>query len=233
MVNHSLLLTQAVVAGDSSRISSRPLVCDEAHNLEDAATSVLKYEVSEATLRRLLRAVHDRPRRAGLLAAARKAGFAATDEALKAAAAAVGEADTHVDNLSSASAPSWRLHTVASREERARYGATVELRPSVLRGPGGPALQESAMALLETLGRLRPALKNCQALRRACAAGEELDGRPGRTACPLARLRLLRGGEDIPVVLDLYGSDSYVRVIGIEAEGTGVPRGRSRACRST
>jgi ATP-dependent DNA helicase DinG len=136
VLNHSLLLTQAVITGDQLPDLFSPfIVCDEAHNLEDAATSVLKYEVSEETVRRLLRAVHDRPRRAGLLAAARKAGLPAADEALKAAAAAVVEAVTHVDNLSQRLRSFVEAHTVASREERARYGAAVEIRPSVLPGP--------------------------------------------------------------------------------------------------
>ena len=61
MLNHSLLLTQAVTLGEQLPDLFSPfVVCDEAHNLEDAAASVLQYEVSEETVRRLLRAVHDR-----------------------------------------------------------------------------------------------------------------------------------------------------------------------------
>jgi ATP-dependent DNA helicase DinG len=61
VLNHSLLLTQAVMAGDRlPDLVSRFVVCDEAHNIEDAATSVLKQELSEGGLRRLMRAVHDR-----------------------------------------------------------------------------------------------------------------------------------------------------------------------------
>src|SRR5262249_19039559 len=180
VLNHSLLLTQAVMAGDQLPDLFSPfVVCDEAHNLEDTATGVLQYEVSEETVRRLLRAVHDRPRRSGLLATARKAGLPASDEALKAAAAAVMDAETHVDNLSQRLRSFVEAHTVASREERARYGAAVEIRPTVLRGPGGPALRESAMALLEALDHLRSALEETA---RRCSEHAAADGGARRAA---------------------------------------------------
>jgi Rad3-related DNA helicase len=129
------------------------VVCDEAHNIEDAATSVLKQELSEPVLRRLMRVVHDRTRRLGLLATARKAGLSADDEALKDAAVALADATNHVDNLSSRLRSFVEASTVLSREERRRFGASVELRPSAIRGAGGPAVRESAMALIEALAR--------------------------------------------------------------------------------
>ena len=198
------------------------VVCDEAHNLEDAATSVLKYEVSEVTVRRLLRAIHDRPRRAGLLAAARKAGLPASDDALRAAAVAVVDADTHVDNLSQRLRSFVEANTVTSREERARYGAIVEIRPSVLRGPGGPALRQSAIALLEALERLRPALvdvaRSCS--ERAVAEGSRRAARTARLARSLA-FDLYELEKTLRWFWTFAEATTHVRVIGIEAEENG------------
>jgi hypothetical protein len=160
VLNHSLLLTQAVLAGDRLPDLLSPLViCDEAHNLEDAATSVLKHEVSEKGLRRLLRAVHDRGRRAGLLATVRKVGVAAGDEAMLAAQLALSDTGANFQNLSRRLHSFVEANTIQSREDLARYGSQVEIRPASLQAAGGPALRESAVALMEALYRLRPALE--------------------------------------------------------------------------
>jgi Rad3-related DNA helicase len=221
VLNHSLLLTQAVMAGDQLPDLFSPfVVCDEAHNREDAATSVLTYEVSEETVRRLLRAVYDRPRRAGLLASARKAGLPASDEALKAAAAAVVKAETHVDNLSQRLRSFVEAHTVASREELARYGAAVEIRPTVLQGPGGPSLRESAMALLEVLGHLRSALEETA---RSCSE-HALTDKGSRWAARAIRLARSLAFDFFELektfrwFWTFTEATSYVRVIEIEAE---------------
>jgi ATP-dependent DNA helicase RecQ len=161
------------------------VVCDEAHNIEDAATSVLKQELSEPVLRRLMRVVHDRTRRSGLLATARKAGLSADDEALKDAAVALADATNHVDNLSSRLRSFVEASTVLSREERRRFGASVELRPSAIRGAGGPAVRESAMALIEALARLRPAL---DLIAKEVAAKAAEGGAGARRAARAARL---------------------------------------------
>jgi ATP-dependent DNA helicase DinG len=225
VINHSLLLTQAVMAGDRLPALVSPfVVCDEAHNIEDAATSVLKQELSENILRRLMRAVHDRARRSGLLATARKAGLSAADEALKAAAVALIDATNHVDNLSNRLRSFVEASTVLSREERSRYGASVELRPSAIRGPGGPAVRESAMALLEALARLRPALD--QVATNVAARAVE-GGQGARRAARAARFarQLAYDLSEAEKVLRWFWTfaeaNTYVRVVALEPEREG------------
>ncbi|HEV2765468.1 MAG TPA: RecQ family ATP-dependent DNA helicase, partial [Pyrinomonadaceae bacterium] len=227
VLNHSLLLTQAVTAGDRLPDLLSPfVVCDEAHNLEDAATSVLKNEVTEVGFRRLLRAVHDRSRRAGLLATVRKAGVAAGDEAMKTALAALAEVETHFDNLSSRLRAFVVANTIQSKEDLARFGAQVEIRPASLQGAGGGALRESARALLEALFRLRPALdavamRTLGADARASAGGAEVARRRTERATRLAR-SLINELTEVEKTLNWFWTfaeaTAYVRVIGLEPE---------------
>lgn len=230
VLNHSLLLTQAVMAGDRLPDLLSPfVVCDEAHNLEDAATSVLKNEVTEVGFRRLLRAVHDRGRRAGLLATARKAGVAAGDEALKAALAALADVETNFDNLSSRLRAFVVANTIQSKEDLARFGAQVEIRPASLQGAGGGALRESALGLLEALFRLRPAL-DAVALRahgadaRATAGGAGAARRRAERAVRLAR-SLVHELAEVEKTLNWFWTfaeaTAYVRVVGLEPERRG------------
>lgn len=228
ILNHSLLFTQAVMAGDRlPDLFSPHVVCDEAHNLEDAATSVLTNEVSESGLRRLLRAVSDRARRAGLLAAVRKAGVPTGDEALAGAEAVLREVETHFDNLSDRLRSFVKTNTIQSREDLTRYGARIEIRPATLQAAGGPALRESAAALMEALFRLRPALDT--AARLAFAASARADGGATgasglRRAERIARLArsLIHDLHETEKTLAWFWSfaeaTAYVRVVGIEPE---------------
>ena len=97
---------------------------------------------------------------------------------------------------------------MASREERARYGANVEMRPSVMRGPGGPALRESAFALLEALDVCEPLSKIAEHCSAYAAAdqGARRAARAARLAQSLA-YELFGGGEDPPLVLDFRRSN--------------------------
>ncbi len=225
ILNHSLFLMQAVMAGEHlPDLMSSFVVCDEAHNIEDAATSVLKQELSESVLRRLMRAVHDRARRSGLLATARKAGLGADDEAVKTAAVALVDANNHVDNLSTRLRAFVEASTVLSREERSRYGASVELRPSAIRGPGGPAVRESAMALLEALARLRPALdevaKKVAAKAAEGGAGARRASRTARLARNLAH-DLFEAENILRWFWTFAEATTYVRVVALEPEREG------------
>jgi ATP-dependent DNA helicase RecQ len=200
------------------------VVCDEAHNIEDAATSVLKQELSEPVLRRLMRVVHDRTRRSGLLATARKAGLSADDEALKDAAVALADATNHVDNLSSRLRSFVEASTVLSREERRRFGASVELRPSAIRGAGGPAVRESAMALIEALARLRPAL---DLIAKEVAAKAAEGGAGARRAARAARLArnlsfdLFEAEKVLRWFWTFSEATTHVRVVALEPERDG------------
>jgi ATP-dependent DNA helicase RecQ len=227
ILNHSLLLTQAVMAEDQlPELLSPFVVCDEAHNLEDAATSVLKKEVTEVGFRRLLRAVHDKKRRAGLLSTVRKAGVAANDETMIAALAALADVETHFDSLSSRLRVFVNSNSIQSREDLARFGARVEIRPASLQGAGGGALRESALALIEALSKLRPALD--AAAKRTITAGST--GTDQRSAVGTLRsrrvIRLARSVihdlAEVEQTLTWFWrfaeSTAYVRVIGIEPE---------------
>jgi len=230
VLNHSLLLTQAVMAGDRLPDLYSPFViCDEAHNLEDSATSVLKYEVTENGLRRLLRAVRDRKRRAGLLEAARKAGVPATDEALTSASRVLDEVETVVENLGSRLRTFVKANTIQSREDLARYGAQVEIRSASLQGAGGPVLRESAFALLESLFKLRPALEAvAQRVARAAEGigqneGVNISGNSRRAsrASRLARI-LIHELTEVEKTLNWFWTfteaTAYVRVVGLQPE---------------
>ncbi|HZH32559.1 MAG TPA: RecQ family ATP-dependent DNA helicase [Pyrinomonadaceae bacterium] len=230
ILNHSLLLTQAVMAGDRlPELLSPFVVCDEAHNLEDAATSVLKNEVTEVSFRRLLRAVHDKSRRAGLLATVRKAGVAASDEAMTSALGALADVETHFTNLSTRLRSFVVANTIQSKEDLARFGAQVEIRPASLQGSGGGALRESALALREALFRLRPALdavarRTLGADADAPAGGAEVSRRRSERAIRLARF-IIHELTEVEKTLNWFWTfaeaTAYVRVIGLQPERYG------------
>jgi ATP-dependent DNA helicase RecQ len=225
ILNHSLLLTQAVMAEDKlPELLSPFVVCDEAHNLEDAATSVLKNEVTEVGFRRLLRAVHDKKRRAGLLATVRKAGITANDETMIAALTALADVETHFDSLSSRLRSFVIANTIQSKEDLARFGASVEIRPASLQGAGGGALRESALALLDALSRLRPEL-DAVAKRTLTAHDSAVDGRSdaatrrSKRAIRLARSIIYELSE-VEKTLNWFWTfaeaTAYVRVVSLE-----------------
>ena len=56
VVNHALLLNNSLDDPSDEVPFAGAVICDEAHNLEDAATSVLEQRVEDRALRRLLRA---------------------------------------------------------------------------------------------------------------------------------------------------------------------------------
>jgi ATP-dependent DNA helicase RecQ len=227
ILNHSLLLTQAVMAGDRLPDLISPfVVCDEAHNLEDAATSVLENEVTEIGLRRLLRAVYDKRRRAGLLGAVRKAGVPADDPFIIDAVSALSDVETDFDNLSSRLKSFVIANTIQSKDDLARFGARVEIRPATLQGAGGGALRESAFALLEGLSKLRSAIEEVD--RRMVSAdiaetvkSADVTRRRSKRAIRLARFLLFELGE-VEALLKWFWTfaeaTAYVRVIALEPE---------------
>ena len=223
ILNHSLLLTQAVLANDRlPDLISRFVVCDEAHNLEDAATSVLKNEVNQIGCRRLLRAVYDKSRRAGFLAAVRKAGVPADNQSLRNSASLLSDIETYLDNLSSRLRAYAIANTIQSKEDLARYGTQVEIRPSTLQGPGGGALRESAFALIEGLSKLRDSVEELEQSLTSSPTGEvsAVSRRRSKRALRLARLlrhELTEVGNTLRWFWTFAESTAYVRVIVLEA----------------
>jgi ATP-dependent DNA helicase RecQ len=220
ILNHSLLLTQAVLSNNRLPELISPLVvCDEAHNLEDAATSVLEREVNQISCYRLLRSVYDRKRRAGFLATVRKAGVTADNESLKNAVNVLSDVETHLDDLSSRLREFVTANTIQSKEDLANFGAKVEIRPATLQGSGGGALRESASGLIEGFAKLRDAV---QELERTLNPGiEKGSDRRIKRALRLAR-SLCHELTEVESTLRWFWtfaeSTAYVRVIALEPQ---------------
>lgn len=221
VVNHSLLLAQAVMTEDDRlpELISPFVICDESHNLEDAATSVLKQEISEKHLRRLIYAIYDEKRRTGLLANARKIGISAENEILKKTTQALFESNLHIDNISTRLQTFVGANTVVSTAERARFGVSLELRSSSLSASGGPALRESAIALLDTLDKLSTALTDLAKIvfEQTYKASNRNSQRVARLAYSLA-MDLFDAKKILNWFWKFYEATTYVRVIKLEPD---------------
>ncbi|KAF0243359.1 MAG: ATP-dependent DNA helicase DinG, partial [bacterium] len=223
VVNHSLLLAQAVTTEDDRlpELISPFVICDESHNLEDAATSVLKQEVSEKGLRRLIHAIYDDKARTGLLTNLRKIGFSTENEIFKKTTQALFESNLHIDNISTRLQTFVEANTIVSSIDRARFGASLELRSSSLHASGGPALRESAIALLEALDKLSNALTE---LVQAVVEQNYNNKNTNRTGERVTRLAyslamdLFEAKKILSWFWRFYEATTYVRVIKIEPD---------------
>ncbi len=137
VLNHAVLLSRASVANELTH-----LVCDEAHNLEESATSALTEEVSEASLERLLDVIGATPRR-GLLRRYRDYHRRADDSDLAAIAESVHLVTdcTEACRLHTGSFGSLLVEYARSRAETRtgqleRYGVQYRLRPGFDTGRG-------------------------------------------------------------------------------------------------
>lgn len=158
VINHALLLRQ-MLEGQEEPFVSR-VVCDEAHNLENAATTALEVCVSESVVRRLLRGLHDPTRRTGLTFACRRsAGLGADDPLLRDLAGRVDGVYAALDSLTD------RLHTyaatqtVVSKKDLERYGVKVQIDEAALRAAGGAALRTASESAWRGIGALRESLE--------------------------------------------------------------------------
>jgi hypothetical protein len=135
------------------------VICDEAHNLENAATSVLEQHVEERIVRRLLRAIYDPRTYSGLVRdCRRRLGMAADDPVLLAIVKAVDDAHAALDSLATQLNRYVAGQTVVSRADLERYGVRVRIDAGALAAAGGPALRTAAQALGQLLTDLRSAL---------------------------------------------------------------------------
>ncbi len=168
VVNHALLLNAMLKSSDDAAnqdgaagdepFTSR-VVCDEAHTLEDAATLALEQRVEERVLRRLLRAIHNPPARAGLTIACRRTlGLKAENPSLIALIDAIDGAHAALDGLTDQLRRYVTHRTVVSRDDLERYGVRVRIDRGVLSAAGGPALRAAAESMAEALATLQGAL---------------------------------------------------------------------------
>lgn len=159
VVNHALLLRGFLSERRDEEPFATRVVCDEAHTLEDAATTALERRVEERPLRALLRAVDDPRSRTGFVAACRRQlGLPVDHPAALRVAEAVDAAQAALDGLTAQLARYVANQTVVSRSDLERYGVRVAIGPGALSAAGGPALRTAADAFGEALAALRTGL---------------------------------------------------------------------------
>ena len=158
VVNHALLLRNSLGLEDEEVPFGGTVICDEAHTLEDAATTALERRVEERVLRRILRAIHT-PQRGGFVSdCLRRLHMPESDPTLQALGKAVDITQAALDNLAR------RLHTyvnsvaVVASEDMRRYGVRVRIDKNALAMAGGPALRTAYQATEEALKELRATL---------------------------------------------------------------------------
>ena len=188
VVNHALLLRNSLAESEDEETPfAGTVICDEAHTLEDAASTALEKRIEERVLRRLLRAIYT-PRGGGLVSdCVRRLHMSRENETLQQLVQSVDKIQAALTSLGE------RLHayvnnqTVVAREERERYGVRVRIDKSSLSMPGGTALKTASQATGEALYELRAALAKLI---------EEMSDTPGQAGPSPAegkrRLRILR-----------------------------------------
>ncbi len=159
IVNHALLLVSSLDAEADEVPFAGAVICDEAHNLEEAATGALEQRVEERVLRRILRAIYDPRTGSGLVRdCRRRLGLPANDPTLVAIVRSVDDAHAALDSLAA------QLHryvtgqTVVAKADLERYGVRVRIDAGALSAAGGPALRTAATSLNQFLTALRNAL---------------------------------------------------------------------------
>ena len=232
VVNHALLLKGNIDNTTEEVAFAGTVICDEAHNIEDAATSALEQRVEERVLRRILRAIYDSQSASGLVRdCRRRLGFATADATLVAMVKAIDDTSAALDSLVS------QLHRyvagqiVVARADMERYGISVRIDAGALSAVGGPALKTAAFSLNSSLAALCAALKtlvNMLDTQVPVAAEGQMTRRVRRTT-RLARslLRDLRTlVESSTVFWSFANSTTYVRIIelGKLESGSGTAR---------
>jgi len=182
VVNHSLLLLKALKDpqkgqqiqedsasnGDVTGLISPHLICDEAHTLEDVATSVLTRTVGLKQVQRILMALigirglqgkaYD-----GLVKTCRNLGLARDDPTIQKLCQLTTNLISQLEVLSQQLRRYIDNHTITHREDRRRYGASIALTRQSLTSAGGPALKQGGEQFVELLLALRDALEELAA----------------------------------------------------------------------
>jgi ATP-dependent DNA helicase RecQ len=173
IVNHALLLNILLTdAEEDAAPFASWVICDEAHTLEQSATDALEQRVDETALRRLLRALHDPQKRAGLVVAWRRVlGLPARDPALAQLAEAVDNANAALDSLTRQLRRYVDNQTVVARSDLERYGVQVSIESTALSAAGGPDLRAVAETFGSALEKMQQALRSLVESVPAASAG--------------------------------------------------------------
>jgi len=180
VVNHSLLLLKALREaekdeeppvdgeGESHGLISPYLICDEAHTLEDAATSVLTRTVSEQQVKRILTALIGRrgiqgKSYDGLVRICRQLGLARDEPIIQALAQLSSELLSQLESLGHHLRRYIERHIVIHAEDRLRYGLSIQLSRKSLLAAGGPALKQGGEQFVALLLQLRDQLESLAA----------------------------------------------------------------------
>ena len=223
VVNHALLLKSFLGDMPDEEPFTSTVVCDEAHNLEDAATSALERRVEERGLRRLLRAIYDSSTRSGLVNdCRRRLSLPPTDALLVAIVNAVDSAQAALDSLTA------QLHhyvagqAVVAQADLERYGVSVRIDRAALTAAGGPALVSASNSLGQALSAIYQALgqlidQMTAALQDSSRAGQDTRRlrRDLRVARSLHR-QFRTASDDFAWFWSFSNTSNYVHVIELE-----------------
>ena len=155
VLNHALLATGPALEEDRFN-----LVIDEAHGLEDSATTAATLEVTGEQLERVCDALWDDRDRRGLAARlATATGTGLGDPRIDRIRTAVAEARACIARFSSPLTDYLRDRTGVTREHAVRYGASYRIRRGVdTRHPGYRAVLRTGRAMRRALRELVAAL---------------------------------------------------------------------------
>lgn len=182
IVNHALLLNSFLAAKTPDDLLATRLVCDEAHNLEEAATLALENRADEHVLVRLLKAIYHAENRSGLLPEVRRRlSLPATEPALQEAAGLVAESLAALDSWGQQLYNYARNQTVIATADLERYGVRVPIEDGALQAAGGPALRTAYETLGANLRQLDQNLEGLvERLKQAWQTGLSGGGQPSR-----------------------------------------------------
>jgi ATP-dependent DNA helicase RecQ len=240
VVNHSLLLLKALKEGQQTEGKSPAddeaeqsgllppyLIIDEAHTLEDAATSVLTRTVELRHLRRVLTAVigargmQGGPYE-GLVKACRSLGLAHDDPALEHLRQCSRELVAQLDAMGQQLRRFTEQQVVVQREDRLRYGTRIPLTRQALTGAGGPALRQAGEQFVALLVQLRNILEDLASpIARQTQRSVEL--LIARRAARAERMRLAIAEElrelsqDASWFWGFWEDQAYIRVVAFDS----------------
>lgn len=234
VVNHSLLLLKALrePAKDEEMdeevhgLISPYLICDEAHTLEDAATSVLTRTVAEQQVKRILIALIGRrgiqgQAYDGLIRICRQLGLAKDDPTIQALSQLSRDLLSQLEALGQHLRRYIGHHTITHAEDRSRYGVSMQLARQSLTMAGGPALKQDGEQFVGLLLALRDQLEQLAApiARQAQALATTSEFRKATRA---ERIRLAVMAELRECARDAYwfwnffDEAAHVRVVHLE-----------------
>ena len=219
VVNHSLLLLKALKGEDDERdenagLLSPYVICDEAHTLEDAATSVLTHSIEVAQMDRIVAAINGRR---GLARLCTRLGLADDDPTLAALHTYALALDAHSTALGKELQRFIDRRVTISAEDRARYGMQAEITRHALHEAGGPALKQVSDQWVEALVGLKRSLHD---LAAPIERQSQLDGRNGARAERIRLAVLNAMGDLVPDAIWFWrfaDANATVRVISIDA----------------